>query len=137
MNYNYLSVLGGLIGFLFGAWSITLTIFLVVQLLDLLSVVLKHAKQGKLNSSELKLEIISKVGVWIVLILAHFIDIVLFGGATIVQTAITFTLIGQEGLSILENLNFLGINVPASLAKYFKNIEAKGNEETQEKEKDE
>ena len=137
MNYNYLSVLGGLIGFLFGAWSITLTIFLVVQLLDLLSVVLKHAKQGKLNSSELKLEIISKIGVWIVLILAHFIDIVLFGGATIVQTAITFTLIGQEGLSILENLNFLGINVPASLAKYFKNIEAKGNEETQEKEKDE
>lgn len=137
MNYNYLSVLGGLIGFLFGAWSITLTIFLVVQLLDLLSVVLKHAKQGKLNSSELKLEIISKVGVWIVLILAHFVDVVLFGGATIVQTAITFTLIGQEGLSILENLNFLGINVPASLAKYFKNIEAKGNEETQEKEKDE
>lgn len=137
MNYNYLSILGGLIGFLFGSWSITLTIFLVVQLLDLLSVVLKHAKQGKLNSSELKLEIISKVGVWIVLILAHFIDIVLFGGATIVQTAITFTLIGQEGLSILENLNFLGINVPESLAKYFKNIEAKGNEETQEKEKDE
>lgn len=137
MNYNYLTFLGGLIGFLFGAWSITLTIFLVVQLLDLLSVVLKHAKQGKLNSSELKLEIISKVGVWIVLILAHFVDVVLFGGATIVQTAITFTLIGQEGLSILENLNFLGINVPASLAKYFKNIEAKGNEETQEKEKDE
>lgn len=95
MNLNYLSALGGLIGFLFGAWSITLTIFLVVQLLDLISVVLKHAKQGKLNSSELKLEIIGKVGVWIVLILAHFVDVVLFGGATIVQTAITFTLIGH------------------------------------------
>lgn len=137
MNLNYLSALGGLIGFLFGAWSITLTIFLVVQLLDLLSVVLKHAKQGKLNSSELKLEIIGKVGVWIVLILAHFVDVVLFGGATIVQTAITFTLIGQEGLSILENLNFLGINVPTSLSKYFKEIETKNGENSQEQEKDE
>lgn len=137
MNLNYLSALGGLIGFLFGAWSITLTIFLVVQLLDLISVVLKHAKQGKLNSSELKLEIIGKVGVWIVLILAHFVDVVLFGGATIVQTAITFTLIGQEGLSILENLNYLGINVPASLSKYFKEIETKNDENSQEQEKDE
>jgi len=54
-----------------------------------------------------------------------------------VQTAITFTLIGQEGLSILENLNFLGINVPASLSKYFKEIETKNDENSQEQEKDE
>lgn len=96
-----------------------------------------HYKTQKLNSSELKLEIIGKVGVWIVLILAHFVDVVLFGGATIVQTAITFTLIGQEGLSILENLNFLGINVPTSLSKYFKEIETKNGENSQEQEKDE
>lgn len=130
-----LTVLGGLIGFLFGAWSITLTIFLVVQLLDLLSVVLKHAKLGKLNSAELKLEIINKVGVWLILVLAHFIDVILFASNNVVQTAITFTLIGQEGISILENLNFLGIQVPQSLAKYFKNIEAKG-EINEEKDKD-
>lgn len=131
-----LTLLGGLVGFLFGAWSITLTIFLVVQLLDLLSVVLKHAKLGKLNSAELKLEIINKVGVWLILVLAHFIDVILFAGNNVVQTAITFTLIGQEGISILENLNFLGIQVPKSLAKYFKNIEAKG-EINEEKEIDE
>lgn len=130
-----LTLLGGLVGFLFGSWSITLTIFLVVQLLDLLSVVLKHAKLGKLNSAELKLEIINKVGVWLILVLAHFIDVILFAGNNVVQTAITFTLIGQEGISILENLNFLGIQVPQSLAKYFKNIEAKG-EINQEQDKD-
>lgn len=123
-----LTITGGLVGFLFGSWSITLTIFLIMQLLDLLSVVLKHAKLGKLNSEELKLEIIKKVGVWLILILAHFADVILFTGTSVVLSAITFTLIGQEGISILKNLNFLGIQVPKSLAKYFKNIEDRGYE---------
>ena len=132
MNLNYLSALGGLIGFLFGAWHIFLTILLFVQFLDLVAMVLKYASEGKLNSKELRKETINKIAVWVLITLSHMIDVLLFQGISVVQNSVVFLFIGQEGISILETMSSLGLNVPASLAKYFKEIETKHDDETQE-----
>lgn len=136
MNYNYLTFLGGLIGFLFGGWHVFLTILLFVQFLDLIAMILKYASEGKLNSKELRKEIINKIAVWVLITLSHMIDVLLFQGMSVVQNSVVFLFIGQEGISILETMSSLGLNVPEFLAKYFKDIESKG-QETQEKEKDE
>lgn len=136
MNYNYLTFLGGLIGFLFGSWHVFLTILLFVQFLDLIAMILKYASEGKLNSKELRKETINKIAVWVLITLSHMIDVLLFQGMSVVQNSVVFLFIGQEGISILETMSSLGLNVPEFLAKYFKDIESKG-QETQEKEKDE
>lgn len=132
MNLNYLSALGGLIAFLFGQWHIFLTILLFVQFLDLVAMVLKYASEGKLNSKELRKETINKIAVWVLITLSHMIDVLLFQGISVVQNSVVFLFIGQEGISILETMSSLGLNVPASLAKYFKEIETKHDDETQE-----
>ncbi|WP_414842323.1 holin family protein [Enterococcus saccharolyticus] len=136
MNLNYISIAGGLIAFLFGQWHIFLTILLFVQFLDLVSMILKYANERKLNSTELRKEIIGKFAVWVLITLSHMIDVLLFQGMPVVQNSVVFLFIGQEGISILETMSSLGLNVPEFLAKYFKDIESKG-QETQEKEKDE
>lgn len=136
MNLNYLSALGGLIGFLFGAWHIFLTILLFVQFLDLVAMILKYASEGKLNSKELRKETINKIAVWVLITLSHMIDVLLFQGISVVQNSVVFLFIGQEGISILETMSSLGLNVPDFLSKYFRDIESKATQE-QDKDKDE
>ncbi|MGH1874027.1 phage holin family protein [Enterococcus casseliflavus] len=136
MNLNYISIVGGLIAFLFGQWHIFLTILLFIQFLDLVSMILKYANEGKLNSTELKKEIIGKFAVWVLITLSHMIDVLLFQGISVVQNSVVFLFIGQEGMSILETMNSLGLKVPDFLAKYFRDIESKATQE-QEKDKDE
>ena len=126
---DFIFFLGGVIGFLFGSWHIFLTILLFVQFLDLLAMILKYASKGKLNSKELRKEIINKLAVWILIILAHMVDVLLFGGVSVVQNSAIFLFISQEGLSILETMNHLGLEVPEFFSKYFKEIGNKGKEQ--------
>ena len=94
--------------------------------------ILNQANRGKLDSAQIKTELLGQVGNFILVILAHFIDILLFQGSSVIQNAVVLFLIGGEGLQILENLSGLGLEVPSYLAKYFRNI--KDSEEQNKKE---
>lgn len=127
-----LGLIGGFVGFLFGGWSMALTIFLAVQVLDIITGILKAFKEENVDAKLMRDGLIEKIGVWIAIILAHFADVLLFGGQPIITTSFLFALTGQEGVSIIQNLIAMGIYVPAGLAKYFVNIKTKGENELED-----
>lgn len=135
MNYFQLSyidtlfvkggvLLGAIFSFLFGTWQEYLTILLVLQTLDVISGAMNGTKKMELSSRTMQKGMIKKFGTWIVIILAHMIDLILFNNH-LVQTAVAFGFIANEGLSIAENLGEMGVLVSESIVKYLKQIKLK------------
>lgn len=131
--------LASLVSLLFGGWHLFLTVLSIVQLLSLITMILNQANKGKLDSAQIKTELLGQIGNFILVVLAHFVDIVLFQGSNVVQNAVVLFLIGGEGLQTLENLSELGLEIPTYLSKYFKNIkdseEEQGAQEGEKKDK--
>lgn len=110
------------IAFLFGGWSQLLTGLLILQFLDILVGTLVEGKNKNLSSRIVSLGIKKKAGGWIALILANVIDMVLFKGQPIAVTGLVFVLISNEGLTIIEKLNALGVPIPDFITNYLEQI---------------
>ena len=117
---------GGLAGFIFGGWHELMGVLLVIQGLDILTGFLVGVKNKGASSKEMRAGLIRKAGVWILVIFAHMIDITLFEGNMVAQMSILFAFIGQESLSLAENLGNLGIIVPESFTQYLTQVKNKG-----------
>lgn len=117
---------GTAVSFLFGAWHISLTILLVVMAIDFITGIAKGAYQGKLRSAVGAKGILKKGMIMLVIILANMLDLLSGSGMPVFRTMAVFFYIGNEGISILENLGQMGVPVPKALAKY---IEQLNNEE--------
>ena len=107
---------GTTLSFLFGAWHISLTILLVFMAIDLVTGVMKGAYQGKLRSAVGYKGMIRKGGIFVVIILANLLDVMTGSGMPVFRTMAVFFYIGNEGLSILENLGQMGVKVPKGIA---------------------
>lgn len=116
-------------GFLFGGWSELLTALLIMQGLDIITGLLVGGKDKNISSDVMNAGVKKKVGTWIAIILAHVIDVVLFDGQPVAQTGIIFVLIGNEGLSLVENLGKLGVYLPESVTKYLIQIRSHGDKQ--------
>ena len=121
-----LLISGGLIGFIFGGWHELMGVLLVIQGLDIITGFLVGVKNKGVSSKEMRAGLIRKAGVWILVIFAHMLDIVLFKGSMVAQMSILFAFIGQEGLSLTENLGNLRIIVPESVSEYLAQVKNKG-----------
>lgn len=119
--------MGAVVGFLFGEWTPLLMWILILQGLDIVTGLLVGGADKDISSHKMREGIKKKVGTWIALVLAHVIDEVLFGGGqqAVILTATAFTLLAQEGLSIVENLGKIGIEIPI-ISKYLVQIREHG-----------
>lgn len=127
-----LLISGGLAGFIFGGWHELMGVLLVIQGLDVLTGFLVGIKNKDVSSKEMRAGIFKKVGVWIAIIFAHMIDIMLFEGNMVAQMSILFAFIGQEGLSLTENLGNLGVIVPEDFAEYLAQVKSKSANKSEE-----
>lgn len=118
-----LLVFGGTtVAFLFGAWHISLTILLVVMILDFITGIMKGAYLGKLRSAVGYKGLLKKGGIFIVIILANLLDVLTGSGMPVFRTMAVFFFIGNEGISIIENLGQMGVKIPKGLAKKFEQL---------------
>lgn len=122
-----LGICGLAVGFLFGGWHQLLTILLVIQLLDMITGLLVAIKVKNVSSTRLREGLTTKVGYWILIILAHLIDVIVLEGQMIAQTAVLFAFIGTEGLSITENLGNIGVPVPKIILDYLAQVRNKAD----------
>ena len=122
-----LAMAGAMVGYLLGGWTAALGYLLTLQGIDIVTGIFQAANEKKLNSTDMRQGIYRKLGVWFLLILANFADELLFDGQGIATTAITFTFIGQEGISIIENLANIGLPIPDQLTQFFSKIQGKGD----------
>jgi toxin secretion/phage lysis holin len=91
--------------------------------IDIVTGVLKAIKEKRLRSRTAWFGYVRKIGVFGVIILANIIDIILsLNGALAIFTVIFY--IGNEGLSILENLTQIGVKVPKVISEKLQVIQS-------------
>lgn len=118
---------------LFGEWTYLFNVILILMFVDIISGALTgfaggstKSETGYINSNSFFKGIAKKIVMWCLIIVAYQVDRTL--GINIVKSGVSYWLIASEGLSILENVGNLGINVPM-LARFFEQIKDKSESE--------
>lgn len=117
---------GTLFTWLFGGWSVALGILLVFMVADIITGVSKGIHTGKLKSAIGYKGFLKKANMMVVIILANMLDMLVNAGVPAFRTVAIWFYIGNEGLSIIENLGAIGVPMPNKVKKA---IEALQNED--------
>lgn len=108
-------VIGTMITFLFGAWNDALTALGMFMLIDYITgVMAAYMKpKAKLSSKRGLRGIVKKLALVTFVVFAHHLDLAI--GQNIFCLLVTYALLGNEGLSIIENLSHCGVPIPVSV----------------------
>lgn len=117
-----LTLCGTSLTFLIGAWHISLTILLIFMVTDIVTGLIKSAKERKLSSNLAFEGFLKKATIMIVIIIANLLDILTIVGAPVFRTMAIFFYIGMEGLSITENLTRIGVPLPKAMTDYISEL---------------
>lgn len=101
-------------GFLGGEDALLRTLILFV-LLDYLTGVMRAILAKKLSSEVGFRGIFQKMLIFIMVGVAHMVDLQLIGSGAMLRSATIFFYAANEGISILENATALGVPVPSKL----------------------
>ena len=112
---SIIAALGTAAVYLFGGWDMMLQVLLIFIAFDLLTGVMAAFKKKDVSSDVYLYGAIRKVGILILVSIGHLLDIVMHFEDPMVRTAVIFWLIAREGISILENLGVMGVNIPEIL----------------------
>ena len=104
------SAIGAAFSFLVGGVDKLISALLVFVALDYVTGLLAAWKTSTLDSKKGFEGIKRKVVMLLIVIMAHWIDACLFGVSTF-RSMVIFAYLGNEGLSILENLDRMGYGV--------------------------
>ena len=102
-----------------------LTILLTFVVLDYITGVAAAAKEGKLNSEVGAWGIVRKVGIFVIVAVAHLVDRAL-GDAHLFRDAAIFFYLANELLSMIENTGRLGAPIPPALQRAVEVLRGKG-----------
>ena len=130
---GYISMVMGAIGFLIGDFTLSVKFFLVFNVIDLITGIMCASTNGEIESKIFTKGLFKKTGMWCVIIVAHGIDMVFFGGAEVARFPVIITLFANEGISIIENAGKLGANIPKPLVNYLAQLKDKSNNELSDK----
>ena len=108
-------VAGTMVTFLFGAWNDALTALGMFMLIDYITgVMAAYIKpKAKLSSKRGLRGIVKKLALITFVVFAHHLDLAI--GQNIFCVLVTYALLGNEGLSITENLSHCGVPIPKSI----------------------
>lgn len=122
------SVLGAFFGWFFGEDDGFLYVLIAFVIIDYITGVI-NALVTKALSSEIGFKgICKKVLIFILVGVAHLIDLFILQEGTAIRTAVIFFYLANEGISILENSTKLGLPIPKKLKKILSQINKKSGE---------
>jgi len=121
--------LGIFFTYIFGGWDIVLIVLVSFMLMDYLTGVIAAFINHTVDSSIGFKGILKKILILIILFLAVMLDRLLNEGTQVFRTAVCYFYIGNEGISILENVGKCGIPLPDRLIKTLTQLKDKDKEE--------
>lgn len=134
------AVAGAICG-LFGEWTMTLTILVVVMAIDYISgwIVALCGRSPKTEGGGLSSKVgfvgIAKKGfIMLLVLLATLLDRAIGNETMVFQSSLVFYYIANEGLSILENAALMGVKFPEKLRKALEALREKEDEPPDEAE---
>lgn len=108
-------VAGTMATFFFGTWNDALTALAMFMLIDYITgVMAAYMKpKSKLSSKRGLRGIVKKLALVTFVVFAHYLDLAI--GQNIFCLLVTYALLGNEGLSIVENLSHCGVPIPEAI----------------------
>src|SRR5690554_4839475 len=97
------AIIGSWLTYLFGGWSALLGILLAFVAIDYITGFLAAGCQGKLSSAVGMRGIAKKIGIFVLVAIAHLVDTAM-GNANLIRDAVIFFYLANELLSIIENI---------------------------------
>lgn len=129
------AVAAGAIAGLYGGWSAMLTILVVMMGIDYITGVLvavsgKSSKTegGGLSSKVGFIGLAKKGVIMLIVLLATLLDQAIGNTAMVFQSATVFYYIANEGLSVLENADILGVRTPAFIHQRLEAVRDKSDQ---------
>jgi len=121
-----MSVIGGLVGYLWGGWNALLGILLAVVALDYATGVAAAYIEKKLSSEVGFKGITKKIFIFVMVAVGHLVDKALGGENSIFKDGVIFFYLANEVLSIVENAGRIGVPVPDQLRNAVEILKGKG-----------
>ena len=123
------AAVGGWLGYFLGGCDGLLYALIAFVAIDYITGVM-CAISDKTLSSEVGFKgICKKVLIFILVGLAHVLDVNVIGTGSILRTAIIFFYISNEGLSLVENAAYLGLPVPQKLKDVLEQLHDRAEKE--------
>lgn len=126
--FKYLvAMVGSLVSYLFGGWSVILEVLLIFMIFDYLIGMIAAGIEGKLSSTVGLKGILRKIGIFLLVGAAHLVDLVL-GNSNLFRDAAAFFYLANELLSMVENTGRIGLPIPPEIRNAVEILQKKGQE---------
>lgn len=120
-----LGAAGGLISWMFGAWSGDMTLLAVLMAVDFIMGLCvagifkssEKSEKGAIDSRVAWRGLCKKVITWLIVLCAHRIDVAL--EISYIKTAAVVGFIANEAISVVENAGLMGIKLPKGVKEAF------------------
>lgn len=123
------TAVGGWLGYFLGGCDGLLYALLAFVVLDYLTGVMCAVADKKLSSAVGFKGICRKVLIFVMVGVAHLLDVHIFGETGVLRTAIIFFYLSNEGLSLVENAAYLGLPIPVKLRKVLEQLHDRSEDE--------
>ena len=112
---TYMSVIGAALGWFWGGGTPALYTLIVFMAIDYISGVMLAIVNKEVSSAVGARGIFKKMMIMAFVGMGHLLDAYAMGQGQMLQTAIIFFYMSNEGISILENTTELGLPIPQKL----------------------
>ena len=113
---------GGWLGWFLGGCDGLLYALIAFVVIDYITGVMCAIADKKLSSATGFKGICRKVLIFLMVGIAHILDVNIIGNGSVLRTAAVFFYISNEGISILENAAHLGLPVPVKLKEVLEQL---------------
>mgnify|MGYP001021396449 CR=1 FL=1 len=110
-----IAAIGGWLGYFLGGFDGFLYALVAFVIIDYVTGVMVAILEKKLSSGIGFRGIFKKVLIFSLVAIGHIIDERLIGDGSVIRTAVIFFYISNEGISIIENANKIGLPIPEKL----------------------
>ena len=123
------AAVGGWLGYFLGGCDGLLYALIAFVVIDYITGVMCAIVDKNLSSEVGFKGICRKVLIFILVGLAHVMDVNVIGTGSILRTAIIFFYISNEGLSLVENAAYLGLPIPQKLKDVLEQLHDRAEKE--------
>ena len=116
------TAVGGWLGYFLGGCDGLLIALVVFVVADYITGIMCAVTDRKLNSEVGFKGICRKVVIFMLVGIAHVIDVTVIATGSVLRTAVTFFYLSNEGVSLLENAGHLGLPIPETLKEVLEQL---------------
>lgn len=124
--------LNSFIVFTTGGYHPLMGMLATMQIIDVLMGISKAFYFKELSSRKMRQGISRKGVQWLIVVVAHIVDMILFEGINSMLLIVLIAYIANEGLSIVENAGAMDVLVPDSLKKHLIQVQERVETEDEE-----